>query len=87
MPNPSMPGEAFMDTPIVNGVAYPYMELEPRAYRFRILNAANDRHVNLQLYVAADKKSGTTAGGVAVPCDGVGGRDLLVTAPRSRCAS
>ena len=57
VPNPSMPGEAFMDTPIVNGVAYPYMELEPRAYRFRILNAANDRFWNLQLYVAADKTS------------------------------
>ena len=40
MPNPSMPGEAFMDTPIVNGTAYPYMEVEPKAYRFRILNAA-----------------------------------------------
>ena len=52
MPRPSMPGEAFMDTPIVNGTAYPYLELEPKAYRFRILNAADDRFFNLQLYVA-----------------------------------
>ncbi|MFZ5988091.1 MAG: hypothetical protein ACOYWZ_13335 [Bacillota bacterium] len=52
MPYPSMPGEAFMDTPIVNGTAYPYLEVEPRAYRFRILNAADDRFFNLQLYVA-----------------------------------
>ncbi|GAA0719737.1 choice-of-anchor D domain-containing protein [Clostridium malenominatum] len=51
-PNPSMPGEAFMDTPIVNGTAYPYLEVEPKAYRFRILNAANDRFFNLQMYVA-----------------------------------
>lgn len=51
-PNPSMPGEAFMDTPVVNGTAYPYMEVEAKAYRFRILNAANDRFFNLQLYVA-----------------------------------
>jgi FtsP/CotA-like multicopper oxidase with cupredoxin domain len=74
-PNPSMPGEAFMDTPIVNGVAYPWMEVEPRAYRFRILSAANDRMFNLQLYVAADKKSGTTAGAAlpAVLCDGTTG--------------
>jgi len=52
MPFPSMPGEAFMDTPIVNGTAYPYLEVEPKAYRFRILNAADDRFFNLQIYVA-----------------------------------
>ncbi|MFD1773492.1 hypothetical protein [Paenibacillus rhizophilus] len=51
-PNPSMPGEAFMDTPLVNGTAYPYLEVEPKAYRFRILNAADDRFFNLQMYVA-----------------------------------
>ncbi|WP_292350269.1 PKD domain-containing protein [Methanoregula sp. PtaU1.Bin006] len=51
-PNPSTPGEAFMDTPLVNGVAYPTMTVDPKTYRFRILNAANDRAVNLQLYVA-----------------------------------
>jgi FtsP/CotA-like multicopper oxidase with cupredoxin domain len=70
-PNPSIPGEAFMDTPIVNGTAYPYLEVEPKAYRFRVLNAANDRFLNLQLYVAADKKSPTTAGTTgAVLCNG-----------------
>ncbi|WP_097026786.1 hypothetical protein [Clostridium peptidivorans] len=52
MPYPSMPGEAFMDTPIINGTAYPYLEVEPNAYRFRILNAADDRFFNLQMYVA-----------------------------------
>jgi PKD repeat protein/FtsP/CotA-like multicopper oxidase with cupredoxin domain len=51
-PNPSAVGEAFMDTPIVNGAAYPNMTVEPRAYRFRILSAADDRFFNLQLYVA-----------------------------------
>lgn len=51
-PNPSSPGEAFMDTPTVNGVAYPYLEVEPEAYRFRILNAADDRFFNLQWYIA-----------------------------------
>jgi FtsP/CotA-like multicopper oxidase with cupredoxin domain len=51
-PNPSMPGEAFMDTPIVNGVAYPYLNVSPKAYRFRILSAADDRAFNLQMYIA-----------------------------------
>jgi FtsP/CotA-like multicopper oxidase with cupredoxin domain len=54
IPNPSAPGESFMDTPLVNGTAYPYMEVDPKAYRFRILNAANDRFFNLQMYVAND---------------------------------
>ncbi len=51
-PNPSAPGEAFLDTPLVNGVAYPYLDVQPQAYRFRILNAADDRGFNLQLYIA-----------------------------------
>ena len=52
MPNPSMGMEAFMDTPLVNGTAYPYLEVEPKTYRFRILNAADDRFLNLHMYVA-----------------------------------
>ena len=51
-PNPSTTPEAFMDTPVVNGTAYPYLTVGRRAYRFRILNAANDRHLNLGLYFA-----------------------------------
>jgi len=52
VPDVSSPGEAFLDTPTVNGTAYPYLEVEPKAYRFRILNAADDRFFNLQLYEA-----------------------------------
>jgi FtsP/CotA-like multicopper oxidase with cupredoxin domain/fibronectin type 3 domain-containing protein len=44
--------EAFMDTPLVNGTAYPTMDVEPKAYRFRVLNAMNDRMINLGLYIA-----------------------------------
>jgi FtsP/CotA-like multicopper oxidase with cupredoxin domain len=50
----SMGMEAFMDTPVVNGAAYPTTTLEPKPYRFRILNAANDRFMNLSLYQAVD---------------------------------
>ena len=52
VPKVSSTMEAFMDTPVVNGQAYPYMTVDPQAYRFRILNAANDRFFNLQVYVA-----------------------------------
>ena len=51
-PNPSIVPEAFMDTPLVNGVAYPSLTVDPKAYRFRILNAANDRFWNLSLWTA-----------------------------------
>ena len=51
-PNPSIAPEAFLDTPVVNGTAYPYVNVDPKAYRFRILNACNDRFLNLQVYTA-----------------------------------
>jgi FtsP/CotA-like multicopper oxidase with cupredoxin domain len=71
MPSPSLVPEAFMDTPIVNGKAYPTMTVDPQKYRFRILNAANDRFFNLSLFVAADKNSPTTAGTTGtVLCNG-----------------
>jgi FtsP/CotA-like multicopper oxidase with cupredoxin domain len=44
--------EAFMDTPIVNGTPYPYVNVAAAKYRLRILNATNDRMLNLQLYQA-----------------------------------
>jgi parallel beta-helix repeat protein len=65
VPNVSSTMEAFMDTPTVNGQAYPYINVDPQAYRFRILNAANDRFFNLQMYVAdpdvvtSDGRTGT----------------------------
>jgi FtsP/CotA-like multicopper oxidase with cupredoxin domain len=46
--------EAFMDTPTVNGQAYPTMTVEPKTYRFRILSVANDRTQNLNLFMAVD---------------------------------
>jgi FtsP/CotA-like multicopper oxidase with cupredoxin domain len=52
MPTPSMGMEAFNDTTMVNGTAYPYMTIDPQVYRFRILNGANDRFFNLSFYLA-----------------------------------
>ena len=46
--------EAFMDTALVNGKAYPTMTVDPKTYRFRILSAGNDRTLNLNLYQAVD---------------------------------
>ncbi|MFF5174016.1 hypothetical protein ACFY3U_15420 [Micromonospora sp. NPDC000089] len=52
-PTPSITPEAFQDTPLINGYTYPIIPVQPKAYRFRILNACNDRTLNLQLYYAA----------------------------------
>ncbi len=52
IPNPSGTPEGFMDTPVVNGKAYPVLHVAPAAYRFRMLSAGNDRTLNLSLYLA-----------------------------------
>jgi len=53
-PNPSGTPEGFLDTPVVNGTAYPKLSVAPAAYRFQILSAGNDRTWNLGLYTAVD---------------------------------
>ena len=62
MPSPpSITGEFFGDTTLCNGVAYPTLRVETnRRYRFRILNACNTRHVNLQLFVRDNSTDGIT---------------------------
>ena len=56
---PSVVPEFFGDTILVNGAVYPYLDVEPRRYRFRILNGSQARVFNLQLYYA--DSSGTEA--------------------------
>ncbi|HEX4287105.1 MAG TPA: multicopper oxidase domain-containing protein [Terracidiphilus sp.] len=41
--------EFFGELPVVNGVVAPYLEVEPRRYRLRVLNGANSRFFNLYL--------------------------------------
>ena len=63
-PNPSVVPNAFFDTMLVNGTAYPYVKVGRKAYRLRILNACGDRSLNLQLYYAmSDKVAETGPGG------------------------
>jgi len=61
--SPSGTPESFMDTPLVNGTPYPTLSVNPTAYRFHILNGANDRTWNLGLYVADPLSFSITAGG------------------------
>jgi spore coat protein A len=41
--------EFYGNTTLVNGKIFPFLEVEPRMYRFRILNAANTRFFKLAL--------------------------------------
>ena len=49
LPNPSVVPEFFGNTILVNGKVWPYLEVEPRKYRFRILNGSNSRFYRMQL--------------------------------------
>ena len=50
LPDPSCIPEFFGDTMLMNGVVYPTVTVEPRRYRFRILNACQAKFCNLQLF-------------------------------------
>jgi spore coat protein A len=41
--------EVFGNVMLANGKAFPYLDVEPRKYRFRVLNGANGRFFNLSL--------------------------------------
>ena len=47
--------EFFGDVACVNGVAFPYLEVEPRRYRFRILNGSNARFYHFTLADSAGR--------------------------------
>ncbi len=47
--NPSIVSDFFGDTILVNGKVWPYLEVEPRKYRFRIINGSNSRFYNMKL--------------------------------------
>ncbi|AEP01225.1 multicopper oxidase [Weizmannia coagulans] len=48
-PDPSVVPFFLGDTILVNGKVWPYLEVEPRKYRFRIVNASNTRAYRLYL--------------------------------------
>ncbi|MBN1369289.1 MAG: multicopper oxidase domain-containing protein [Dehalococcoidaceae bacterium] len=80
-PHPAMQMESFQDSMIVNGTVFPYLEVDPKAYRFRILNASNDRFINLQIYEADPDGYAIDANGDSVtPGTGFGTEVKMVSA-------
>ena len=69
-PDPESPwiSELFADAILVNGKLFPYLEVAPRKYRFRVLNAANARFFHLALSNAQEfHQIGTDLGLLSTP--------------------
>ncbi|WP_226042937.1 multicopper oxidase [Natrinema sp. DC36] len=60
-PETSIVPEFYGDTPVVNGKAWPRLSVEPRDYRFRLLNGSNSRYYDLKL-LEYDEASSETGG-------------------------
>ncbi|MFC7193936.1 multicopper oxidase family protein [Halosimplex aquaticum] len=60
-PERSIVPQFYGDTSVVNGKAWPRLSVDPRKYRFRILNGANSRFYNLEV-LSYDEQSGETDG-------------------------
>ena len=62
--------EVFGEPQLVNGKIFPYLEVEPRKYRFRVLNAANGRFYRLSLSEGAEiHQIGTDQGLLPAPVE------------------
>jgi len=57
-PDPSALPEFFGDFIVVNGVTWPYLNVEPRSYRLRLLNGSDSRFYDLYLSSAATAEVG-----------------------------
>jgi spore coat protein A, manganese oxidase len=67
-PDPQSPWvpEIFGNAILVNGKLFPYLEVEPRKYRFRVLNGSNARFYNLSF---AESRSGENGSGQNASAD------------------
>jgi spore coat protein A len=74
--------EVFGDAILVNGKLLPYLEVEPRAYRFRILNGSNGRFYHLSFPNGLDfLQIGSDGGLLSAPVPA----RILSMAPGERC--
>ncbi len=73
--HPEWVPEFFGDVAVVNAKIWPFLEIEPRRYRFRVVNGSQSRFYNMQF---ADEKSGK-----ALPFTQIGAEGGLLRAPVS----
>jgi spore coat protein A len=60
-------GEYFGDTMLVNGKVWPFLQIEPRMYRLRVLNGCNARILNLDIGGASFWQIGAEGGMFDIP--------------------
>jgi spore coat protein A len=53
-PHPTWVAEFFGDTPVINATVYPNLKVEPRRYRFRMLNASQARFYTLSFVYGSE---------------------------------
>ena len=83
-PDPRSPWvpEVFGNAVLVNGKLFPYLEVEPRKYRFRVLNGSNARTYNLSLVETVESAStNNSANNNDLPFHQVGTDQGLLPAP------
>ena len=73
--HPEWVPEFFGDVAVVNAKIWPFLDIEPRRYRFRVVNGSQSRFYNMQF---ADEKSGK-----ALPFTQIGAEGGLLRAPVS----
>ena len=74
--------EVFGDAVLVNGKLFPYLDVAPRKYRFRVLNAANGRFFRLALSNGQEfHQIGSDLGLLSAPVE----LTNLLIAPGERC--
>ena len=79
--HPAWAPEWFANIAVVNGKVWPFLEVEPRKYRFRLLNACNARFLRLRLSNGQlFRVIGGDGGLLASPVDA--GRILMAPAER-----
>ena len=81
-PDPQSPWvpEIFGNAILVNGKLFPYLDVEPRKYRFRVLNGSNARFYNLS-FVENGSGENATANQNEVPFHQIGTDQGLLSAP------
>jgi spore coat protein A len=77
---PSVLAEFFGDFILVNGVAWPKLDVEPRKYRFRLLNGSDSRFYIFELDGLSFLQIGTDNGLLPMPVE----VDRLLLAPGER---
>lgn len=80
---PTALAEFFGDHMVVNGKIWPRMDVEPRNYRFRLLNGCDSRFLAVQFFEASADATDFTGAGGPIPFTVIGSDQGLASIPTS----